>query len=98
MDNKDQAQHKVEQIARLARIEITEDERRSLGGQFAQILEYVDALKQVPVEGVPPMRGLHKNDAATREDRVVPSALPPEILRNAPARKDGMFKIPKVIE
>lgn len=88
----------VEYVANLARIKITSQEREFLGGQLSKIIGYVDKLKEVNVEGVEPMRGLHISKNIFREDKAIPSTCQEDILNNSPLREGNYFKIPKIIE
>ncbi len=87
----------VEHVAQLARVAISEEEKESLGDQLSKIIDYIDKLKELKVEGVAPLRGLHIAGNIFREDKAV---LKPaeDILNNVPLRQDNFIKIPKVIE
>jgi aspartyl-tRNA(Asn)/glutamyl-tRNA(Gln) amidotransferase subunit C len=88
----------VEYIANLARIEISLTEVEYLGGQLSKILDYIDKLKEINIENIPVMRGLHLENNIFRNDKASDSGLKDAILRNSPAREGDYFKIPKVIE
>ena len=88
----------IEHVANLARIEITEAQKDYLGGQLSKIIDYIDKLKGLDVEGVEPMRGLHIPGNVFREDKVSFSSSPKDILNNSPLREGDYFKIPKVID
>ena len=89
---------KVEYLANLARIAITENQKSFLGSQLSKIIEYIDKLKELNVEGVEPMRGLHIPKNVFREDKVNPYSGKENILKNSPLREGDYFKVPKVIE
>jgi len=88
----------VEYVANLAKIRITESQRDYLGTQLTKIIEYIDKLRKLDVEGIEPMRGLHTQRNVFREDKAEPSESRDGILNNAPLREGDYFKIPKVIE
>lgn len=88
----------VEYVANLARIEISQEEKDSLNEQFAKIINYIDKLKELKVEGIEPMRGLHVEKGRYRQDQVKKIFDRQDILKNAPSREADHFKIPKVIE
>ncbi len=88
----------VEYISNLARVEVSEEEKGFLGEQLSQIIDYVDKLRELDVEGISPYRGIFSQDNALREDDVRVSPAREAILKNAPSESDGFFKIPKVIE
>ncbi|MCM8820136.1 MAG: Asp-tRNA(Asn)/Glu-tRNA(Gln) amidotransferase subunit GatC [Candidatus Omnitrophica bacterium] len=87
----------VEYIAKLARIEITEQEKDFLSSQLSKILDYIDTLKEVDVKDVEVFRGYHVKDYFLREDNVVVFKSKEKILKNAPLEENNYFKIPKVI-
>jgi aspartyl-tRNA(Asn)/glutamyl-tRNA(Gln) amidotransferase subunit C len=88
----------VARIARLARIAIPEDELAPLAGELSHILEWIEQLNEVDTEGVAPMTSVVAMKLAWREDRVTDGGRPEDILANAPARQDGYFVVPKVVE
>lgn len=88
----------VEYVANLARIKVTSREKSFLGEQLSKIIGYVDKLKELNVEGVEPMRGLHVSKNIFREDKAIPSTCQEDILKNSPLQEGNYFKIPKIIE
>jgi len=88
----------VEHVAKLARIEISEAQKEYLCGQLSKILDYIDQLKKVDVEGVEPLRGLRLESGPMRPDEPRDSQAQADILANAPAQENHCFKVPKVIE
>ena len=88
----------VEYVAKLAKIEISEEEKKFLGKQLSKILDYIDKLKELKVEDVEPMREVGESQDVLREDQVKTSGAKEDILDNAPLREGDYFKIPKVIE
>ncbi len=89
---------KVDYLAKLIRIELTDEERDLFSRQLADILEYVNQLKEVDIEGVEPMYHAVALTNRFRKDEVRPSLDREKALSNAPKRKDGFFVVPKVIE
>ena len=88
----------VARIARLARIAVPEDELAPLAGELSHILEWIEQLNEVDTEGVAPMTSVVAMRLAWRDDRVTDGGRPEDILANAPARQDGYFVVPKVVE
>ncbi|MFH1876586.1 MAG: Asp-tRNA(Asn)/Glu-tRNA(Gln) amidotransferase subunit GatC [Candidatus Omnitrophota bacterium] len=88
----------VEYVAQLARIAVTDREKEYLAGQLSAILDYIDQLKSVNVEGVEPLRGLNLEQNILRPDEVISSTTRKAILANAPGREGDYFKVPKIIE
>lgn len=88
----------VEYVANLARIGVSSDEIEYLSSQLSKILGHIDKLKELNVDNIEPMRGLHLENNIFRKDEAVNSNLKEDILKNAPSREGDYFKIPKVIE
>lgn len=88
----------VSYVAELARLELTEEEKATFQPQLESIVEYVDKISSVDVEGVPPMMHGRELVNVFRED-VVGESLPVETaLANAPARTGDEFLLPKIVE
>ncbi|MCF7873924.1 MAG: Asp-tRNA(Asn)/Glu-tRNA(Gln) amidotransferase subunit GatC [Candidatus Omnitrophica bacterium] len=88
----------VEYIAKLAKVEINEQEKDFLSSQLSKIISYIDKLKEVDTKKVKPMRGLYTGKELMRKDQVKISSAREDILKNAPDFLDDYFKIPKVIK
>ena len=88
----------VRRIAHLARIEVAEAETPHLQGEINAILKFVEALDTVDVDGVEPMTSVTPMELKKRQDRVTDGGIPDDILKNAPARQDHYFLVPKVVE
>ncbi len=88
----------LDHIAHLARLVIREEEKEGLAQELSGILEWVEALNEVDVEGTEPMVSPLDGLAPLREDRVDDGDKRSHILSNAPHTQEGYFVVPKVIE
>jgi len=88
----------VRRIAHLARIAVDDSEVEHLRGEINAILAFVEQLSEVDVEGVEPMTSVIPMKMKMREDAVTEGDQAEAILRNAPARQDRFFVVPKVVE
>ncbi|OGP60147.1 MAG: asparaginyl/glutamyl-tRNA amidotransferase subunit C [Deltaproteobacteria bacterium RBG_13_61_14] len=88
----------VEYVAHLARLELTPEEAEEFTGQLGQILEYFDKLNELDTSAIEPTSHAIPVVNAFREDVVKPSDDQETALKNAPAREDGFFRVPKIIE
>jgi aspartyl-tRNA(Asn)/glutamyl-tRNA(Gln) amidotransferase subunit C len=88
----------VRRIAHLARIAVADDEGEHLREELNAILAFVEQLSEVDVEGVEPMTSVTPMEMKKRPDVVTDGGIPDDILRNAPAREDHFFVVPKVVE
>jgi aspartyl-tRNA(Asn)/glutamyl-tRNA(Gln) amidotransferase subunit C len=88
----------LDYVANLARLALTEAEKATFSAQLGDILHYVEKLKQVDVTGVEPMA--HASPVFNVWEADVPRpGLPVEAaLRNAPAQRQHMIVVPKVVE
>ena len=87
----------VEYVAGLAKLEFSEAEKRKFAKELDKIIKYIDQLKEVDTENIPPTSHIIPMENVLREDKVEPSLSQEEALANAPDKKDGYFKVPKVI-
>ncbi len=88
----------VKYVAHLARIALTPAEETKLSAQLAGILGYIEKLKEVDVTGVEPTAHAVPLVNVTRPDAVRPSLSNEDALRNAPAKANGLFIVPKIVE
>jgi aspartyl-tRNA(Asn)/glutamyl-tRNA(Gln) amidotransferase subunit C len=88
----------VRRVAHLARIAVAEDEVAGLQGELNAILAFVEQLGEVDVDGIEPMTSVTPMAMKMRDDKVTVGDIADDILRNAPAREDHFFVVPKVVE
>ena len=88
----------VKYVAHLARLALTPEEEQKLSQQLGNILGYIEKLKEVDVSGVEPTAHAFPMVNVTRPDETQPSLSNEEALRNAPAKANGLFIVPKIVE
>jgi len=89
----------VNHIAKLSKIELTEEEKEKYSEQLSSVLEYVDQLAEVDTEGVEPTSNITGLSNVMREDKIEESGITyKDIELNAPKFKDGFFEVPGVFE
>ena len=86
----------VREIAALARLDLTEEERATFIPQFQDILKYFSILNELDTEDVPPAYLSSANKSVTREDVIEASVPTKDFLSNAPQAKDDYVVIPRV--
>jgi aspartyl-tRNA(Asn)/glutamyl-tRNA(Gln) amidotransferase subunit C len=87
----------VAALARLARIDLTDDELAQLAPQLDVILESVARVSDVAAADIPPTSHALPLTNVYREDVVTPS-LPRElILAGAPAAEQDRFRVPRIL-
>ena len=88
----------VENIARLARLEITEEEMSGLVKNLSSILDFVEHLAVAPVDDVTPMAHPLAMNQRLRADEVTEPNRRGDFQKNAPAVEAGLYLVPRVIE
>jgi aspartyl-tRNA(Asn)/glutamyl-tRNA(Gln) amidotransferase subunit C len=88
----------VRRIARLARIAVAEDEVERLRDEINGMLNFVEQLQEVDVEGVEPMTSVTPMAMKKRHDAVTDGNDAEAVLKNAPQSDNNFFLVPKVIE
>lgn len=87
----------VEHVATLARLTFTEEEKHKLVSHLNRVLQYMDQLNTLDTSNVEPLSHVIELSNVFREDELKPSVTREEALKNAPARTEKFFKVPKVI-
>ena len=88
----------IDHVAKLARLALTPEEKAVFGSQLAGILSRVEALGRVDVSGIEPSAHAAAVNNVWREDAARPGLPVADALRNAPAQRDHMVVVPKVVE
>ncbi len=88
----------IDYVAKLARIELTGDEKAKYSAQLGQILEYFKKLSEVDVDGVEPSAHAHSIYNVWRDDTPTPAMSVEDALMNAPAKRDNQIVVPKVVD
>lgn len=85
-------------VAKLARIQVPEDDLPELAQEFSAILDFVEQLTEVDVDGVEPMTSVTPQRLKRRDDVVTDGNQQEAVLANAPDAREGFFAVPKVVE
>lgn len=86
----------VEHVAKLARLELTEEEKVKFTSQLGDVLKYVEQMNEVDTSNVEPMAHAIDFVNVMREDEVKYEQTKEELMKNAPDAEDGFFKVPKI--
>jgi len=87
----------VANLARLARIEMTDSELDHLATEMDVILNAVARVQEVATPDIEPTSHPVPISNVTRPDVVVPSLTPEQALSGAPAKEDGRFRVPQIL-
>lgn len=85
-------------VARLARLELAQDEIERLASDLAKILDHVAQLSELSTEGVPETAHVAAERAPLRDDQRAPGLEAGQALAEAPRRVDGAFAVPAFVE
>ncbi|OOE10154.1 MULTISPECIES: Asp-tRNA(Asn)/Glu-tRNA(Gln) amidotransferase subunit GatC [Fictibacillus] len=92
--SKDQVKH----VAHLARLAVTDEEAEMLTEQLDKIIGFAEELNELDTDNVEPTTHVLELKNILREDEVRNSVSVDEAMKNAPAQKDGQFKVPNILE
>lgn len=88
----------VEHVSKLSRLSFGEDEKKEFVEKLNSVVDYIEKLEEVDVEGVNPTYHALDIKNVFREDEVKPSFKRKDILNNAPDSEGGCFRVPKVVK
>jgi len=88
----------VEHIAKLARLGLSEEEKKLFGKQLNDILGYAENLQKLNTDDIPPTAHALPMKNILREDKVIPCTNTEDILKNAPDQSENMFRVPRIME
>lgn len=87
----------VEHVALLARLGLTEEEKKKFTRQLSQILEHASKISELDTEDVPPTSHVLPVKNVFRSDKSRPCLSQEKALSNAPKKEKGAFVVPKII-
>jgi len=88
----------VPYLARLARLELTQEEIDLFEGQLGRILDHVEQMNKLDISGIEPTAHAISVFDVIREDAVTESLPKATIMENAPHNANGLFLVPKVLD
>jgi aspartyl-tRNA(Asn)/glutamyl-tRNA(Gln) amidotransferase subunit C len=89
----------VLKLAKLSKIQLTTDELDEFAEELSAILEYAEQLSSVDTGNIEPTVQVTGLSNISRQDEIIDYGISPEeLLKNAPAKQDGMIKVKRVIE
>ncbi|MFT4343782.1 MAG: Asp-tRNA(Asn)/Glu-tRNA(Gln) amidotransferase subunit GatC [Candidatus Woesearchaeota archaeon] len=88
---------KLAEVARVARLELTEEELERFVPQMQEVLAYFDILQKAPTKGVVPSFQPIRVRNVMREDVPKKSISPEEALANSSQNQESYFKGPRAV-
>lgn len=81
-------------VARLSRLKLSDEEVSRLEGELSSILDHVDRLAEIDIEGVEPTSHVVPLENVLRDDEPRPSLDREVALSQAPDPHNGAFRVP----
>ena len=88
----------IEYVGILAKLELSPEEKEEAKKDMGRMLDYIDKLNELDTAGVEPMYHIFPVYNVFREDVVTNGDDRDNMLKNAPAEKDGTYKVPRTVE
>ncbi len=88
----------IDHIAKLARLALTPEEKAKFSQQLGDVLHHIEQLGKVDVTGVEPTAHASPVYNVWQADVAQPGLAVEDALRNAPAQRQNMIVVPKVVE
>lgn len=88
----------VERLAELSKLEFDEQSKEGIKKDLQKILDLVQKLEEVNVDGIAPLIYMTDEKNILRKDMIQDTVTKEEALQNAPQRDSDYFKVPKVIK
>jgi aspartyl-tRNA(Asn)/glutamyl-tRNA(Gln) amidotransferase subunit C len=87
----------IERLAKLSRLELSEEEKVKLQTSLSDMVGYMEKLKSLDLSAVEPMMRVDESVKPLRPDVPRESLSTEEVFRNAPKENQGHFSIPKTV-
>lgn len=88
----------IKTIANLARLRFPKEDEEKFTKDINGILDWVEQLKEVNVDGVEPLVSVTPREAAIRQDVVSDGNLQDELMANAPESVQGFYQVNRMVE
>ncbi len=88
----------IDHVARLARIDLTEEEAKRFSAQFSRLFEFIAELQSLDVSSIDATAQVIPLHNVLRDDDVRPSLTREAALENAPDKEGPYFKTPRILE
>ncbi len=86
----------VEHVAKLARLDLTQEEKEMFTHQLGDVLAHVEKMNEVDTTNVEPMNHPIDFYNVVREDKKIYENTREELMKNAPDIEGDFFKVPKI--
>lgn len=91
-------QETIKNLSTLARLRLPAEREEKILSDLQSILDWVEQLKEVNIEGVEPLVSVTQGNTPMRQDVVTDGGLQKELMLNAPEEIQGFYVVPKVVK
>ena len=91
-------QETIKNLSTLARLRLPAEREEKILADLQSILDWVEQLKEVNIDGIEPLVSVTDGTTPMREDIVTDGGLQTELMANAPEQVQGFYVVPKVVE
>jgi len=88
----------IDRVAELARLALTDEEKTRFAAQLGSVLGHIEQLAKVDVTGIEPTAHAFPLSNVWAEDVAQPGLAVADALRNAPAQRNNMIVVPRVVD
>lgn len=88
----------IEYVGILAKLDLSGEEKEMAKKDMEKMLDYIDHMSEIDTSDVEPMSHVFSITNCMREDIVTNTDIRDQVLANAPGQKNGMFKVPRIVE
>jgi aspartyl-tRNA(Asn)/glutamyl-tRNA(Gln) amidotransferase subunit C len=92
------SKEEIEHIASLARLYLTEEEKKLFGSQLSSILDYMEKLNELDTRNIEPTSHVLPISNVMRDDMPGHSISREDALMNAPDHTEKFYRVPRIIE
>ena len=87
----------VEYVASLARLALTEDEKKAYEEELRDVITFMDKLEELDTEGIEPTIHVLDMNNIFRKDEIQESLPIEDVLKNAPDSEEDYFVVPSIL-
>ena len=91
-------QQTIQNLSWLARLKLPAEREEKVLSDLQSILDWVEQLKEVNIDGVEPLVSVTEGVAPMRKDEVTEGNQQADLMANAPESVQGFYVVPKVVE
>ena len=91
-------QQTIQNLSWLARLKLPAEREGKILNDLQSILDWVEQLKEVNIDGVEPLVSVTQGNTPMRPDEVTDGRLQKELMQNAPEEIQGFYVVPKVVK